>query len=449
MQSYTFSQQDYPGQVRRSGSVVLSSTRSQRMSVGGSGGGGGGVTGRRALSVFGSQKRGNRISSSYASNKSSNVSNIYSGSHKSGGLATFSINEKQTMQNLNDRLASYLNKVHSLEKSNNQLELQIREFYDKRSPTTVRETGDYWKTINNLRAQINAASLANAKVLLQIDNAKLAADDFKTKYESELAIRRGVEMDIAGLRKVLEELTFARSDLESQIEAMKEELIYIRKSHEDEIKSLRNQLRGTVTVDVDGPPAKDLTKTLAELRDSYELIAAQNQLEAEKCFKEQLSTVKHSMTTSSQQVDKEKEHFNEQKRKLQLVEIDVHTLLSVKSSLEANLQNADEEYAGQLLMLQDILSDRDAELSRIQMDMQRQAQDYAQLLDIKTRLEMEIAQYRRLLDGEHVSYSTEIKTVETIKAPEVVTTKKYITVTETLIDGQLVDSHEEVQVTKE
>ncbi|XP_055512752.1 keratin, type I cytoskeletal 19-like [Leucoraja erinacea] len=447
MQSYGL-QQDHSRQSRRSGSVVLSSNRSQRMSVGGAGSGGVGTV-RRAASVYNTPRRGTRISSSYAPNKGSNIGSFYSGQHNSGGLAAFSINEKQTMQNLNERLATYLNKVHSLEKSNHQYELQIREFYDKRSPADVREMGDHWKTISSLRAQINAASLANAKVLLQIDNAKLAADDFKTKYDSELAIRRGVEMDIAGLRKVLDELTMARSDLESQIEAMKEELIYIRKSHDDEMKSLRHQLRGTVTVEVDAPPAKDLTKTLAELRSNYELMAENNQLEAEKCFKEQSSVVKQTMSTSSQQVSKEKEQYNEQRRKLQSVEIDVHTLMTVKSSLEANLQDTEEQYADQLLNLEDILSDRDAELSQIQMDMQRQSQDYTQLLDIKTRLEMEIAQYRRLLDGEHVSHTTEVKTVEVVKAPEVVTTKKYITVTETLVDGQVVDSREEVQISKQ
>ncbi|XP_078280990.1 keratin, type I cytoskeletal 19-like [Rhinoraja longicauda] len=451
MQSYR-STSDISGSQRRGGSVVLSSSRSKRISVGGGGGtGGGSLSGgsksRRAASV--SQTRGSRIASTYGPHKGSTIGNFYSATHSSGGTSAFAINEKQTMQNLNERLANYLQKVHSLEKSNNHLELQIREFYDKKSPTEGRDLGDYWKTINNLRAQINAASLANAKVLLQIDNAKLAADDFKTKYESELAIRRGVEMDIAGLRKVLDELTFARSDLKSQIEALKEELIYIRKSHEDEMKSLRNQLRGTVTVDVDAGPTKDLTKTLADLRSNYELMAETNQQEAETWFKEQSTPLKQSMSINTHQVNKEKEMFNEQKRKMQSVEIDINTLFSVKSSLEANLEDTEEQYADQLLNLQDILSQREAELAQIQMGIQRQSQDYTQLLDVKTRLEMEIAQYRRLLDGEDVSYSMEIKTQETKPAPEVVTTKKYITVTETMIDGKIVDKQEEIRVTKQ
>ncbi|XP_051894556.1 keratin, type I cytoskeletal 19-like [Pristis pectinata] len=437
----SFTTQSYSG--RKAGSVILSgSSRTQRTSVVS-----GPVKTRRAVSVYGQSSRGSRISTAtYGSNKASNFGGFYLGSFSSGVLGPFSINEKQTMQNLNDRLATYLEKVRSLEQSNSQLERQIREFYEKRSPASIKDLGAYWKTINDLRAQINAASLANAKVLLQIDNAKLAADDFKTKYESELAIRRGVEMDISGLRKVLDELTIARGDLESQIEAMREELIYSKKNHEEELKSLRSQLRGTVTVDVDAAPGEDLTKVLAEMREKYELMAAKNQKEAESWFKEQSATLSQTMTTSSQLVQTEKEQLTEHRRKMQLVEIDLQTLISVKSSLEANLQETEDRYAEQLFHLQDLLSQREAELSRILADSQRQCQEYAQLLDIKTRLEMEIATYRRLLDGEDVSYSTEIKTIETIREPEVVTTKKVVTITETLVDGKVVESHQEVKV---
>ena len=104
-----------------------------------------------------------------------------------------------------------------------------------------RDWGHYFKTIEGLRAQIFASAVDNACIVLQIDNARLAADDFCVNYETELAMHQSVESDIHGLRKVIDDTNVTRLQLETEIEALKEELLFMKKNHEEEVKGLQNQ----------------------------------------------------------------------------------------------------------------------------------------------------------------------------------------------------------------
>ncbi|NXC05428.1 K1C14 protein, partial [Orthonyx spaldingii] len=150
-----------------------------------------------------------------------------------GGDGILPAGEKETMQNLNDRLANYLDKVRALEEANTDLEVKIREWYKKQGPGPDRDYSPYHRTIEELRNKVLVATVDNSNLLLQIDNARLTADDFRTKFESEQALRLSVEADINGLRRVLDELTLSRADLEMQIENLKEELAYLKKNHEE------------------------------------------------------------------------------------------------------------------------------------------------------------------------------------------------------------------------
>lgn len=53
------------------------------------------------------------------------------------------------------------------------------------------------------------------------------------RYETEKAFRAALETDLEGLRKVMDNLTIVRTDLEMEVEGMRKQLIYMRKRHEE------------------------------------------------------------------------------------------------------------------------------------------------------------------------------------------------------------------------
>ncbi|KAL4822474.1 hypothetical protein H8958_006013, partial [Nasalis larvatus] len=347
-----------------------------------------------AASVYaGAGGSGSRISVSRSTSFRGGMGSGDLASGMAGGLA--GMNEKETMQSLNDRLASYLDRVRSLETENRRLESKIREHLEKKGPQ-VRDWSHYFKIIEDLRAQIFANTVDNARIVLQIDNARLAADDFRVKHETELAMRQSVENDIHGLCKVIDDTNVTRLQLETEIEALKEELLFVKKNHEEEVKGLQAQIASSgLTVELDAPKSQDLDKIMADIWAQYDELARKNREELDKYWSQQIEESTTVVTTQSAEVGAAEMTLTES------LEMDLDSMRNLEASLEKSLREVEARYALQMEQLNGILLHLESELAQTRAEGQRQAQEYEALLNIKVKLEAEIATYCRLLeDGE-------------------------------------------------
>ncbi|KAJ8786908.1 hypothetical protein J1605_023340 [Eschrichtius robustus] len=351
----------------------------------------------------------------------------------SGGWScegSFNGNEKETMQFLNDRLASYLEKVRQLERENAELECRIRERSQQQDPLVCPNYQSYFRTIEELQQKILLTKADNARLVLQIDNAKLAADDFRTKYETELGMRQLVEADTNGLRRILDELALCKADLEMQVESLKEELMCLKKNHEE---------------------------ILDEMRCQYEALVENNRRDVEAWFNTQTDELNQQVVSSSEQLQCCQTEIIELRRTVNALEIELQAQHSMRNSLESTLAETEARYSSQLAQIQGLIGNVEAQLSEIRCDLERQSQEYQVLLDVKARLESEITTYRCLLEGEDCKLPAHpcameckpavrvpyISSVPCAPAPQLSTQIR--TIKEEIRDGKVISSREHVQ----